>query len=379
MQAGALWIFLISCGFVLYALAGYPLLVRLLARRFPKPVRKGHQRHTVTVLLPVHNGEQWIRQKLESILALDYPRELVNVLVLSDGSTDGTAEIAAAFASQGVEVIKLPKGGKAVALNKGLELAQGEIVFFTDVRQRLDRQCLQKLVNCFADPGVGGVCGEMIILEGETEEEASVGLYWTIEKWIRRQLSAMGTLLVVTGCLYAIRRKLARPLPAGALGDDIFMPQAVLRQGYRVIFEPEAKAYDYPTDASIEFPRKVRTLAALYQYVGRQGFGPRPFHFFSYKIARLLLPYALIAIAISSLFLPTPLLEVAITGQVLFYGLAWADRFVPERTLVKRISSAARTFCMLMYASLCAVSIFFRPSKNLWAVTQVRTPKNSSG
>ena len=378
MQTVASVTFLVGSAFIVYALVGYPVLLWVLARRRPLPVAKRYEPRTVTILLPVHNGEKWLRDKLLSILSLHYPRERMQILVLSDGSTDNTDRIARQFASEGVELVRLSKGGKARALNKGVELATGEILFFTDVRQRLAPDCLEKLVACFADTHVGGVCGELVILDGETQEEASVGLYWKIEKWIRRQLSTMGTLLVVTGCLYAIRRELAEPIPDAALGDDIYMPQAVLRKGYRVIFEDAAKAYDYPTTHDVEFRRKIRTLAGLYQYVYRNGFGRYWFHFFSYKVSRVLLPYALIAVAAASLFLPSPFAQVAVGAQAVFYGLAAIDSCMPERTLLKRISSPARTFCILMLASLRAVAVFFVPASDLWKTTHVRTPKNSS-
>jgi cellulose synthase/poly-beta-1,6-N-acetylglucosamine synthase-like glycosyltransferase len=375
MQFAAWMAFLLAAGFVLYALAGYPLLLWILARYRPKGVQKQFEAKTVTILLPVHNGGQWLGAKLGSILALDYPRDRLQIIVLSDGSTDGTDAVASDFSARGVELIRLPKGGKAKALNRGIDAAKGELLFFTDVRQPLAPDCLLRLVACFADPRVGGACGELIILDGETHEEASVGLYWKVEKWIRRQLSSMGTLLVVTGCVYAIRRELAEHIPAGSLGDDIFLPQAVLRKGYRVVFEEGAKAFDYPTAHPIEFRRKVRTLAALYQYIGRHGFGRHWFHFFSYKISRLLLPYALIVTVVSSLFLPRPFADIAIAGQAAFYACALLDPWIPDDWLLKRLSSPIRTFCMLMAASLWAVSVVFVPAAKLWTATQVRSPK----
>ena len=378
METASCVVYLLAGGFIFYSLVGYPLLLHFLARWRPKPLHRDSRPRTVTVLLPVHNGETWLRQKLESILELDYPRDLLHVLVISDGSTDSTESVAVAFASANVELLCIPKVGKAQALNRGLEKARGEILFFTDVRQRLEPDCLRKMVSCFADPNVGGVCGELIILDGETREEASVGLYWKLEKWIRRQLSAMGTLLVVTGCLYAMRRELAEPLPAGALGDDIFMPQSILRKGYRVVFEEGARAYDYPTAADVEFGRKIRTLAGLYQYIGRHGLGPHPFHFFSYKITRLLLPYALLGVALTSFFLPAPFARISLLAQILFYGLAALDPWIPEGSAAKRVASPVRTFCMMMLASVMAISIWFVPAADLWKPTQVRAPKTGT-
>jgi len=372
----SLWLFGCGAAFLIYTLIGYPALLWLLARRPVPAQRKTFYPKSVTVLLPVHNGAQWIGNKLESLLSMEYPREFLKIIVISDGSTDGTDQVAAAYADRSVRLLHIPKAGKAVALNRGMDLADGEILFFSDVRQRVDSQCLRNIVSCFEDTKVGGVCGELVILSGETQEETAVGLYWKLEKWIRTQLSRTGTLLVVTGCLYAVRRELVDPLPEDALGDDIYTPQAVLRKGYRVVFESTAKAYDYPTTLDVEFGRKVRTLAGLYQYVLQYGLGPYPFHFFSYKVSRVLLPYALLLVALTSPFLGFPWSVAAVGAQVTFYGLAALDSWISEKSLVKRISSSARTFCTLMWAAVMAASVMFVPASTLWKTTHVRQPKS---
>jgi cellulose synthase/poly-beta-1,6-N-acetylglucosamine synthase-like glycosyltransferase len=367
-------LFIASVAFLLYVLAGYPLLLWLMARQKQKARNPVFEPKSVTVLLPVHNGGKWLERKLQSLLQQNYPLERVDVVVISDGSTDNTADVARQFSDRGVQLLTVPKGGKASALNAGMEIATGEIAFFTDVRQPLERDCLRNLVSRFADPQVGAVCGELIILDGETQEELSVGLYWKLEKWIRKQLSATGSLLVVTGCLYAARRALIEPLPPDALGDDIFTPQSILRKGSRVVFEPLAKAYDYPTALDVEFRRKVRTLAGLYQYVLRHGMGPYPFHFFSYKVSRLLMPWALLLTAATTPFLGRPWAEMAAAAQVAVYGLALLDPLIPGGPL-KRLSSPARTFCTLMIAALMAASVLFVPAADLWTTTNVRQPK----
>ena len=150
-------LFLSSAAFVLYTLFGYPLLLGLAARR-ERPVRRRFEEKSVSILLPVRNGESWMRAKLESILSLDYPSGLVEILVISDGSTDRTEAVAREFEPRrGVRVFSIPPSGKAVALNKLMEHARGEILFFTDVRQRLERQALKNLVACFGDSEVGAV------------------------------------------------------------------------------------------------------------------------------------------------------------------------------------------------------------------------------
>ena len=178
-------LFLLSVGFCAYTLCGYPLLLGLMARLRARPVRKAAWPATVSVILPVHNGERWMAAKLESILALHYPPELVEILVVSDGSTDATETIVRRFTDRAkIEFLSVPKRGKAAALNTALERGTGEILFFTDVRQELHKDSLANLIACFADPEVGVASGELVIRDGNGHEEESVGLYWKYEKWI---------------------------------------------------------------------------------------------------------------------------------------------------------------------------------------------------
>lgn len=369
--------FLAAAVFVLYTLIGYPVLLHLLAARRQRPVRREFSPRTVSVLLPVFNGERFLAAKLESLLSLDYPAGLVEIFVLSDGSTDSTPEIAARFASRGVRFHPLPHAGKAAALNTGLTLAQGEILFLTDVRQPLEPSSLRNLVACFADPAVGAVSGELIIRDGETLEEANVGLYWKYEKFLRKKLSAIDSVLGATGCIYAMRRHLARPLPPGCLLDDMFLPLQAFFAGYRIIFEETARAYDYPTSLDSEFRRKVRTLAGNYQLIGYMpsllGPGNRLWiHFVSHKLARLLLPFALILLLLTAPLLPFPWNVACLSAQVAFYLLALANPLLPETSPLKRLTAPIRTFTVLMLASLCAASILFRPSSAFWVQTRVR-------
>jgi len=364
-------LFLLSAAFCLYTLFGYPVLLEWLARR-PRPLLKRFAPRRVSAILPVRNGEPWIAGKLESLLALDYPPGLVEILVVSDGSTDATARIVEQYAGRGgIRLITTPPEGKAQALNLALAEATGEILFFTDVRQELDRASLRNLVACFADPSVGVASGELIIRQGETLAEAHVGLYWQYEKWIRKRLSRLDSVIGATGCIYAMRRELIRPLPADTLADDMYLPLAAFFRGKRVILDESAKAFDTPTQLGAEFRRKVRTLAGVYQIVGfyPELLGPRNrmwLHFVSHKLARLLLPWALLVAAGTSFGLPGPYRALALGGQGAFYGLAALDGAVPEGSPVKRLTSPARTFVVLMAASLCAVAVLFVPAQRLW-------------
>ena len=362
-------VFLGCVGTVAYVLAGYPLWLGLLASLRSRPVRRAEELKTVSVILPVHNGERWIERKLRSIKALDYPEELLEIVVVSDGSTDATCEIVASF--EGVRLLCVPRGGKARAINRALEAAGGEIVLFTDVRQELEPGSLRRLVSCFADPAVGVASGELLIRSGGAFEQDGIGLYWSYEKWIRRQQSRLDSVMGATGALYAVRRELARPLPPDTLLDDVHLPMQIFLQGYRVVFVEHAHAYDDAAALHTEFRRKVRTLAGVYQLLARIPalLGPRNrmwFHFVSHKVGRLLLPFALLGALASSFFLPPPWSAALVGAQTLGLALAALDRFVPDRFPLKRLSSLAQTFVVLMAATLCAAAIVFRPPESFW-------------
>jgi cellulose synthase/poly-beta-1,6-N-acetylglucosamine synthase-like glycosyltransferase len=368
---------------ILYVLLGYPLLVAIWARLFPKPVSKQFVPMTVSVVIPVRNGAQWIERKIESLLRSDYPSDLIEIVFVSDGSTDATEKILSSYRDPRVRLLLLPAGGKATALNRGIEAVSGDIILFTDVRQEIDPAALRCIIACFADPMVGVVTGELYIREGQKSEENNTGLYWRYEKAIRKNLSQIDALLGATGSIYAMRRELARPIPPDILLDDIYLPFKAAFQGYRICFEEQAKAYDYPTALHSEFWRKVRTQAGVYQTIihfpALLWPGNRRFvHFLSHKIGRLLLPFALIAVAISSFGLPHPWRAIALGLQFLFYGLALVDPLIPERAVVKRASSLARTFVVLVAAALAGIAIFFVPAQRLWRETRVTATQQAT-
>lgn len=380
MESLAVVLFVVSACVIVYVTAGYPLLLAALARVRERPVRRHLEWRKVSIVLAVRNGEKWIGEKLRSIQELDYPRELLEIVVVSNGSEDRTEAIVCEFADERIRLLRIPESGKAEALNAGMRHARGEILFFTDVRQRLDPACLRNLVACFGDPWVGAVSGELIICDGRTQAEAYVGLYWRYEKWIRRQLSRIDSAPGASGCVYAMRRALATPLPAGTLLDDVYLPLAAFFRGYRVILDETARAFDYPTGLGTEFRRKVRTLAGVYQIIRMCPalLGPSNrmwFHFVSHKLGRLLLPYALLAMAAASFGLPGTWAELALLAQGVFYGLALLDVWVPENSTAKRVCSLPRAFVVLMAAALAAALYVFVPRKELWKETTVSTAR----
>lgn len=360
----------------LYIAVGYPLLLGLMARLRAKPVFKSRQRKTVSVVIAAYNGERFIGAKLDSVLALDYPRDLLEILVVSDGSTDRTDSIVREFAPQGVRLLRVSHGGKCAALNAAIAQARNEILLLTDIRQTVAPDSLQAMIDCFADASVGAVSGELIIRKGASHDAADVGLYWRYETWIRNRLSEVDSIFGATGPFYALRRELAVPIPADQLLDDMYLPLPAFFSGYRLIVEPRARAFDYPTSRDMEFTRKVRTLGGTYQilraYPALLGPGNRLwFHFVSYKLGRLLLPWIMLLLFASSCFLPLPWRWWMLGCQAVFYGLAAMDPLLPEGFPVKRLSSFARTFVSLIFAAVWGLAVFFVSPRSLWKESKV--------
>ena len=371
-----IWVFLVSSALLLYAILGWPLLLGLYSRLFARPVHRAYQTKSVTIIIAVYNGERFLRAKLESVFALDYPRELMQVFVVSDGSTDATDSIAQSF--DGVRLIRIPKGGKCRALNAAIPQATGEILFLTDVRQELEANCLRELISCYADPKVGAVSGELVIRQGDSRGSRDVGLYWRVETWIRDQLSLIDSMFGATGPVYTIRRTLAVPIPEEILLDDMYLPLAAFFKGYRLVMARGAIAWDYPTSTQTEFVRKVRTLAGNFQLLSHYPrllvpFANRMwFHYVSYKLARMLMPWFLLVSVISSLWMPSPVCWIVPGGALLAAGLAYLDATIPQTNPVKKLTSPLATFLTMMLAAVFALRVFFVDPQSLWIVTSAK-------
>lgn len=364
-------VFTIACAIAFYALIGYPLLLDWLAKRADNPVLKDDKLRTVSFVIAVYNGEKFLERKLKDIFAQNYPRELMEVLVVSDGSTDRTDEIAQRFAGLGVKFLRVPHGGKAAALNAGAPLVSGEILVLNDVRQVLDRDCLRNVIACFGDPKVGSVSPQTILVEGETREETTTSLYWRYELWIRKRMTRIDSTFGYTGAFAAMRRSLWVPLPPGTLLDDVYEPLVAFFKGYRILLEPSATMYDFPTVLKSEFRRKVRLQAGLYQTLKimpemLSSRNRMRLHFLSAKYGRIVIPYCMIAAALATIGLPPYWRAVAACGQVLFYGLAVLDVAVPDGVALKKLTAPIRTFVVMMAASLAAVRVYFVQPTSLW-------------
>jgi cellulose synthase/poly-beta-1,6-N-acetylglucosamine synthase-like glycosyltransferase len=373
----------LSAAVIFYILIGYPILLRFAPLKAPAPAKDLRHVEKVSLILAVHNGAAHIREKIESILALDYPKEMLEAIVVSDASWDDTDSIVREYADRGIQLVVAPRGGKAAALNWGMGRATGDILFFTDVRQPLDRASLRHLVANFADQTVGVVTGDVRLVQGDGGEQADLNLYWRYELWARIRHSDILSSFNTAGCFYAMRRNLASPLPSDTISDDAILPLRAFFRGYRVILDPEAFVTDYPAIPGTESRRRFRNLAGLCQVFARvpELFTSRNrmrFHFLSHKFLRLVLPWAILAAVGSVLALPPSWFRNALIGSIAGVALlALIDWAVSDKFILKRLTSPARMFLAMNAASLAAPVVFFIPPHRIWVQTRVKAGDDS--
>jgi cellulose synthase/poly-beta-1,6-N-acetylglucosamine synthase-like glycosyltransferase len=368
-------VFWFSAGLIFYAYLGYPAWLYLRSRLRPKPVHRGHVSGSASVVMVVRNGAPVLARKLQNLLELQYLSDNWNIIVLSDGSTDATNEILASYERlpRVRTIIKPVSEGKAAGLNQALRHCESDLVFFTDVRQIVEPNAFALLAENFADPNVGCASGELMLGDMNAGESGNgVGLYWRMEKRIRELESQSGSVAGATGAIYAARRKCIPVLPTETLLDDVFIPMSVVQQGYRVLFDPRARAWDV-ADQGIEreFGRKVRTLGGNYQLIqlmpsilSRRN--PIRFEFVSHKLLRLCVPFALFAVLLSSLTLSTPFYRAATVLQLSFYGLALFSVLRLKLGPLSRAGDAVLAFVLLNSAALVAFVHFVFGRKVAW-------------
>jgi cellulose synthase/poly-beta-1,6-N-acetylglucosamine synthase-like glycosyltransferase len=375
------WAFWLAVAVIAYAYVGYVGWLWLRGQWRPRPALRGTGEPLVSVVMVVRNEAAVLAEKLRNLVELDYPAERLQIVVVSDGSTDGTEAILREQARnpQVLVVLNQLAGGKALGLNDGVSVAQGDIVVFTDARQKIEKDALRRLTENFADPEVGAVSGELMLGDPVSGESGSgLGLYWRMEKRVRTLEAASGSVVGATGAIYAVRRELVVKVPADTILDDVFIPMNVARQKFRVLFDDRARAWDQADlGADREFRRKVRTLTGNYQLLQLapwllSGENPLRFEFISHKLMRLVVPFALIMAFIAAGLLPGMFFRVAFWAQVTFYGfslLGWAGWNLGP---VSRLSDVAYAFAALNAAALVAFVNFVTGQKSVWMSTPLR-------
>ena len=387
------YIFWLAAALVGYSYLGYPAWLWLRSRWSPRPVRRSSGQSSrqsssqssavpaVTAVMVVRNEEAVIARKLDNLLTLDYPHTKLDLVVVSDGSSDRTPAILADYARDAQvrtrlrTLIKPASEGKAAGLNDAIKLATGEVLLFTDARQQIESSALRLLIENFADPDVGAASGELMLgdpASGETGK--GMGLYWRIEKKIRELESASGSVVGATGAIYCARRTLldGSLLPESTILDDVLLPMQIVRKGSRVIFDARARAWDSPDlGEGREFSRKVRTLSGNYQLLQLAPWllssqNAIRFEFVTHKLSRLAVPFALLALLIASIFLPQPFYRAALGVQLAFYALSLAALAGVKIGPLSRIADPARTFVVLNSAAMVAFINFVTGRKAIW-------------
>ena len=352
---------ILAFSILVYTYVGYPIVIGVLARLRPLRIEEDPAYlPTVTACIPVHNAASYLTAKVESLLALDYPADKIEILLYSDGSDDDTNAVAAAIAARDPRVkllVSEERCGKPRGVNRMLEVATGEVLLMTDVRQPLVPGALRALVAKLSNPSVACVSGNLVL-----RGSAGAGAYWRYENWIRMQESRFRGMVGVTGPIYAIRKADMRPLPEGVILDDMWVPLRLRLAGRHILFAEGAIAYDDAFGDKREYGRKVRTLAGNYQLFALLPAllvpfrNPSWFETFSHKLLRLVCPWALLGLlAASSVGAvtkaePTPIilygLRPLLGGQLAFYLFAvlgeWGGR----------IGSLCRTFVVLNSAAV---------------------------
>lgn len=361
----------------MYTFIGYALLIFFLSKIIAKKADKQSILPKVSIVIAVYNEEKAIRQRIENILALDYPKENLELLIISDGSTDSTVEILRKFNAKNINLIeRKERSGKASCLNEAVPLCRGDIIVFSDARQKFAANAVKQLAAYFSDSKVGAVSGELHFEdEAKTITGEGVDFYWEYEKFLRKAESKVDSTTGATGAIYAIRKSLFKPLPPDILLDDVLIPMNIVLQGYRCVFEPKAIAYDRVVKrGKDEARRKIRTIAGNFQLFFRYPQLLNPFknriwfQTFSHKFLRLLAPIFIISFLISNIFIAGQrLFKIFLVLQVLFYLFVIMGYILRRANFNCRIFSIPYAFVLL---NLITVRAFFEylslDPQNIW-------------
>ena len=367
-----------STAVLFYTYLGYPILLLVMSRFRKRPVLRAVQSSSVSIVIAAYNEERDLKVKLQNTLALDYPKDKIEVIVASDCSTDRTDQIARSFASRGVHLVRQElRLGKTAAQNAAVEQAIGDILLFSDSTTLYSPDILRVILPNFADPTVGCVAGCLIYVD---PAGSSIGRgarsYWGYESFLKRCESRVGSLVGVSGCLYAVRRSAYVPFPSEAC-SDFLIATTMVEQGLRAIYDPDAVCFEETNRwADEEFKMRVRiitrTLSDLWRH--RLMMSPLRSGFYavqliSHKVLRYLVPFFLIATLLTSMILApfSTFYAIVSAGQICFY-LAAALSWMLERT-GKSIRKLAlpQYFVLANLAAFVAFLKFLRGEKySLW-------------
>lgn len=365
----SLILFWVAVVLIVYTYVGFPLGVILRGLFWNRPYKHDQLPATpsVSIVISAYNEAGSIGAKLDNILSMAYPRECLEVIVASDGSTDGTDAIVEQYKEHRVKLLSLPRVGKAAALNTAVAAATGEILVFSDANSMYKTDAIEHLVRPFGDLKVGGVAGNQIYRREGSGGSSSDGerVYWNFDRMLKQFQGKSGNTLAATGAIYAIRKSLFGPIPDG-VSDDLFTSTGVIVRGYRLVFSPKAIAYEpVAATSQVEFGRKVRVIMRSWKAFAfrRELLNIRRYRFYaiqllSHKILRYLVVFPLLTLAMVSPFLWEAgfLYRMATLAQVIFYACAVLGSLLHDTPFGrKKIFTIPFYFCMVNAAALFAI------------------------
>lgn len=346
-------LFWISLLFIVYPYFGYPVLLGIIAKLRSKPFQKGIIWPKVSVIIAAHNEERAIENRLRNLKDVDYPREKLEIIIVSDGSTDKTNQLIKDFkkksAMDNISLVYLPlRVGKSGAIRSGVQNASGEILVFSDANTQFDSLAINELVKCFKDKRVGGVSGQVRIYDkDELKTSKGEGLYWRVEDFIKRKETQIHSVMGADGSIYAIRKELfIAPEKGVAYSDDFIISMLVVPQGFRLVYAPEAIACEESSkDFISEFKRKIRSTSGGlhgYQKLWKKGMlnpikSPVWWQLISHRLVRFGVPWAMIVVLISNIFLNRSFYKITLACQIGFYLFAIAGLVLPRSLRRKKI------------------------------------------
>ncbi len=352
-------LFWVSFLILAYTFCGYPVAVFALSRlNQKKPLPCPGPQPSVSVVLAAHNEQDRIVTRLQNIFSSSFSPDKIEVLVVSDGSTDETVSRGGSLQDPRVRIIpQSHRYGKASCLNTGVGSAKGEIIVFGDMRQRFAPDTIERLVSHFSDPEVGAVSGSLEIEKAASSVGGGVDAYWRLEKFIRLRESQFDSSIGCTGAVYAVRRSAFTPVPPDTILDDVVIPMQIALRGFRVLFDPKALAFDPQTLEPVrEKIRKQRTLAGNFQMLFRYPGWWLPWvnrlwwQLISHKYLRLTAPFFMLLSFLSNALLDRPIYRLLFVGQCAFYALALAGRIFPRAS--SRLLSIPAGFVFLNFMTL---------------------------
>lgn len=360
---------------IVYPYLLYPVMLYLLARLRNRPFLLSVETPNVTVLVPAYNEEAVIGKKLENTLALDYPRQQLEIIVISDASTDRTDAIAASFAGQRVKLLRNDtRHGKTYGLNRACSIATGRVLIFTDADSMFNREMLRLLVRNFADPAVGLVTGTTRYLakSGAGPMVATMGKYTLFEKWLKEQETRIGSCVGADGAIFALRRELYRPLDDKDINDFV-IPLSVVRQGKRVVLDRDVYCLEeHVEDETLEFSRQIRiTNRTIRALIGNRDMlnpfrhGLFAWMLWSHKMLRFLVPW--FAIVFYAMIVFMALAGSRFHQMVFILVAACIAGYLLVKSGTGAVVSLARSFVQMNEACLLAwLKVFRKQTIVVW-------------